>query len=58
MNFGYILLTAVTVFQCVMTVAEFSPVEWNAAPSEQCGEYTNPALTGTLANADTDDTRQ
>ena len=49
MNFRYTLFAAVTVFQCAMTVAEFSPVQWNAHPSGQCGEYTNPDLTGVLA---------
>ena len=49
MNLGFPVFTVVVIFHCVITAADFSPVEWNVPPSEQCGEYSNPDLTEVLA---------
>ena len=49
MNFGCVIFTVVVLFQSMITVAEFSPLEWNVLSSEHCAGYSNPDLAGVLA---------
>ena len=48
MNAKCLSFAVVMLVQCVMTGAKFSPVKWSPSLSEQCGEHSNPELSGVL----------